>query len=127
MKYKLIAQKINIGYVCIIDKKQVRWIEPFNFLINKNTPVGEPPLYYERKPYNGKKPIREEDILGEIDKNHEFEINNCSMTENRLQLITKICKSNSIKISKKLFHNGSILTTIDQPFKTLQDRLKENE
>ena len=90
-----------------------------HYYINRNTPVGEPPNFYEPKPYGVKRLIDEKEIFGFI-KGDIFSIYSCTMTDVRMQLINKFVKNNSLKISNELFHNGYVYTTYQDPLKRLK-------
>jgi hypothetical protein len=108
--------------ICLYRNGKVKWISNFDLLINRNTPRGEPADYYERKPFNGRRMLANEELLGRI-VNGEFEIDDAKMTDERLSAI----KGLDIPISSKLFYNGAVYTTIDSPFKTLKQALRDNE
>lgn len=112
--------------ICLYRKGKIRWIDPFNLLINKNTPRGDPADLYERMPYNGKRMLGDNEFLGEIIAS-EFKVHDCKLTRERLAIIKQAAADKGVKISKKLFFNGSVYTTIDEPFKTLKERLKEKQ
>ena len=105
--------------ICLYKKGKIRWIAPFNLLINKNTPRGDPADLYERKPYGGKRLLGEDELLGKVVEG-EFKIHDCLMSLERLEAI----KSLGIPICNSLFHNGSVYTTIKSPFKSLKQSLR---
>jgi hypothetical protein len=101
---------------------KIRRLYPYDFLINKNTPKGEPPHYYERKPYDGKRMLDGEEFLGQL-IDDKFKIHSCTMTVDRWNAIINL----NIPLSKELFHNGQVYTTYKEPFLTLQTVLKRRE
>jgi len=105
--------------ICLYWKGRVRWIAPGDILINRNTPRGEPAALYERKPYGGKRPLQPGELLGEIDKDGRFEVEDCGMTKARWAVIESL----GIEISGRLFHNGEVYTTKTRPFQTLKQAL----
>jgi hypothetical protein len=101
--------------IYLLRKGKIRKIYEFDLLINKNTPRGDPPDLYERKPYGGKRLLSDDEFLGEtIDG--KFKIHDCKMTEERWNIILSL----DIPLSDKLFHNGSCYTTYKKPFKKLK-------
>lgn len=109
--------------ICLYKNGKVRWIAEFDFLIDKNTPRGDPANLYERKPYGGKRLLGDGEALGRL-RNGLFEIDNCLMTLERLKVISELGVSVS---TSHLFHNGRVLTTIKQPFKTLKQALRSSK
>jgi len=110
-----ILGKIKVKDGLLIKKKYGAKILP-SWIVNKNTPRGEPVDYYEETRYDGRKYINHKNILGFI-KNSKLEIYNCNMSKNRLNLILNFCKKVNLEISDDLFFNGERYTTIKDPFK----------
>ena len=48
---------MNDSLIVRSGKDKYKVLSADKYIINRNTPVGESPDYYEKKPYGGKKPI----------------------------------------------------------------------
>lgn len=99
---------------------RTRVLKAGDYWINRNTPVGEPADWYERKPYNGRRLIDHSEILGTMCKG-ELEIFSCHMTEERWAILQGL----QIPFSKRGFHNGQVLTTYDKPFRTYKQAMRQ--
>lgn len=99
---------------------RTRVLKAGDYWINRNTPVGEPADWYERKPYHGRRLMDPSEILGKICKG-ELEIYPCKMTEERWAILCGL----QIPFSKRWFHNGQVLTTCDKPFRTYKQAMRQ--
>lgn len=48
----------------IRHRRKLKLLKPNKWFVNRNTPVGEPADLYEMKPYDGKRYIPSEEIIG---------------------------------------------------------------
>ena len=115
------AKLIDGSIVLLRKTGKIKILRPDKYWINRNTPGGEPADFYEYKPFNGRRLISQEEILGTICKG-ELEVFDCKLTGVRWGIISQL----PFPLSKRLFHNGQVYATIDNPFRTLEQALKEN-
>lgn len=99
---------------------RTRVLKAGDYWINRNTPVGEPADWYERKPYHGRRLMDPSEILGKMCKG-ELEIYPCKMTEERWTILRGL----QLPFSKRWFHNGQVLTTCDKPFRTYKEAMRD--
>lgn len=99
---------------------RTRVLKAGDYWINRNTPLGEPADWYERKPYNGRRLIDHSEILGKMCKG-ELEIFSCKMTAERWAILCGL----RLPFSKRWFHNGQVLTTCDKPFRTYREAMRQ--
>lgn len=117
----MVKTQLADGDIILLTKTgRTRVLRVGNYWINRNTPVGEPADWYERKPYNGRRLIDPSEILGKMYKG-ELEIFSCKMTEERWAILCGL----QLQFSKRWFYNGQVLTTCDKPFRTYKEALRD--
>lgn len=120
-KQELPKKQLADGDIILLTKNgRTRVLRAGDYWINRNTPVGEPADWYERKPYNGRRLMDTSEILGKMCKG-ELEIFSCTMTEERWAILCGL----QLPFSKRWFHNGQVLTTCDKPFRTYKQAMRQ--
>jgi len=120
-KQELPKKQLADGDIILLTKNgRTRVLRAGDYWINRNTPVGEPADWYERKPYNGRRLMDTSEILGKMCKG-ELEIFSCTMTEERWTILRGL----QLPFSKRWFHNGQVLTTCDNPFRTHRQAMRQ--
>lgn len=71
----------KIEYYLVREGKKLKLIETTKVTINRNTPVGDPPDYYEVKPYGGRKLL---DVIGVLTEHEykEFQLERFELKDN---------------------------------------------
>lgn len=113
-------QLADADIILLTKTGRTRVLKAGDYWINRNTPVGEPADWYERKPYHGHRLMDHSEILGKMCKG-ELEIHPCKMTEERWAILCGL----QIPFSKRWFHNGQVLTTCDKPFRTYKQAMRQ--
>lgn len=113
-------QLADADIILLTKTGRTRVLKAGDYWINRNTPVGEPADWYERKPYHGRRLMDHSEILGKMCKG-ELEIHPCKMTEERWAILCGL----QIPFSKRWFHNGQVLTTCDKPFRTYKQAMRQ--
>ncbi len=114
------TQLADDDIILLTKTGRTRVLKAGDYWINRNTPVGEPADWYERKPYNGRRWIDPSEILGKMYKG-ELEIFSCKMTEERWAILCGL----QLQFSKRWFYNGQVLTTYVKPFRTYREALRD--